>query len=57
MKTETKIKEGSRWAGSPYFPKIKNLFLGSLILAGMTFTMQAQDVKYPYGLVLLQALI
>ena len=46
MKTETKIKRGSRKVGSPYFLKIKNLFLGFLILAGMTITMQAQDVKY-----------
>jgi len=46
MNTEINIKKGSRRAGSPYFPKIKNLFLGSLILAGMASSIQAQDVKY-----------
>jgi outer membrane protein OmpA-like peptidoglycan-associated protein len=46
MKTETSFNKGSRRAGSPYFHKIKNLFFGTLILAGMATTIQAQDVKY-----------
>jgi outer membrane protein OmpA-like peptidoglycan-associated protein len=46
MKTETRFIKGSRRAGSPYLAKIKNLFLGSLILAGMTTSVQAQDIKY-----------
>ncbi len=46
MKTETRCNMGSRRAGSPYSAKIRNLLLGSLIMAGMAANMQAQDVKY-----------
>jgi outer membrane protein OmpA-like peptidoglycan-associated protein len=46
MKTETGFNKGSRRAGSPYFPKIKNMFFASLILMGIGTTLQAQDTKY-----------